>query len=701
MADSVPPPGVDKRVRYFNGEFLQEKEFTVEQAYQLDREHRQNRLLHGPGIAEGLTVTSGAPNKVTVGWGTAIDAEGRQLVRLAASDFPLSGEKFNDKQGVELYLSYKEEPSDIQDDPGGIRDDTRWHEVPELTAVPPGGTYPGTEPPVLLARLSLDGKGDVTVDNSERSYTGARLPGPAADAPALRSLSSGRVVLTRPLTIDGSAAAGEAQPALHVKVPALTPPAPPTPVCALQLDVATFGTLDNATASQFLLVRDTGLKPLKTYFAIRGDGSVGVGTSSPGAKLHVAGAGGQNVDLLVSGRLRSESNDGGLWVAADRFVGGLNTNQIGIFNGGSFRLVVLNNGNIGIGTDKPENSENWSKVVDVVGGGNAKLSLRTPDIDARVQANNWNDTWKSPPGMMVGTKSAHPLSFGTGGASRMTVSSVGLVGIGTTDPGSILHLYTIGSPALNPKPVQAMRIDVKSFGSADNRRQSYYVLAQDVDGGQEFFAVRGDGSVGIGTGDPGQQKLRVAGSTWIQGDLFVSGNIVFRLNADGRRGQTFRRETIGNMGWEEANGPSDIRLKTEVRLVSDALGRVRELRGIRFRWSEAGLDYLTRDAAASVSAGPGATDEQNREVGLAEQRRVREALAGDRMGLVAQELEAVAPELVFHDEDGYKHIRYQQLTALLVEAVKEQDVRVRSLSAKVAALQRKNPGRAARQPEGE
>ena len=43
------------------------------------------------------------------------------------------------------------------------------------------------------------------------------------------------------------------------------------------------------------------------------------------------------------------------------------------------------------------------------------------------------------------------------------------------------------------------------------------------------------------------------------------------------------------------------------------------------------------------------------------------------------------PELV-HDEDGYKHIRYQQLTALLIEAVKEQDATVRALSAEVGAL---------------
>jgi hypothetical protein len=100
-----------------------------------------------------------------------------------------------------------------------------------------------------------------------------------------------------------------------------------------------------------------------------------------------------------------------------------------------------------------------------------------------------------------------------------------------------------------------------------------------------------------------------------------------------------------------------------------------------------------------VSAGPDATDEQNRELRQAEHRKAIEALAGDRMGLVAQDVETVLPELVHEDEDGYKHIRYQQLTALLTEAIKEQDALVRALSAKVAALQAAQSSRAVRRKE--
>ena len=78
------------------------------------------------------------------------------------------------------------------------------------------------------------------------------------------------------------------------------------------------------------------------------EGNVGLGIDAPEAKLQIEGKGGQNIDLLVNGRLRSNNNDGGLWIASDRFVGGVATNQIGFYNNG-WRLLVQNNGNVGIG----------------------------------------------------------------------------------------------------------------------------------------------------------------------------------------------------------------------------------------------------------------------------------------------------------------------------------------------------------------
>jgi hypothetical protein len=41
------------------------------------------------------------------------------------------------------------------------------------------------------------------------------------------------------------------------------------------------------------------------------------------------------------------------------------------------------------------------------------------------------------------------------------------------------------------------------------------------------------------------------------------------------------------------------------------------------------------------------------------------------VGVIAQEIEKVLPEVVHERDTGYKAVNYQKLTALLIEAVKE------------------------------
>jgi hypothetical protein len=41
------------------------------------------------------------------------------------------------------------------------------------------------------------------------------------------------------------------------------------------------------------------------------------------------------------------------------------------------------------------------------------------------------------------------------------------------------------------------------------------------------------------------------------------------------------------------------------------------------------------------------------------------------VGLIAQEIEKILPEIVVDREDGYKAIKYDRVVALLVEAIKE------------------------------
>jgi hypothetical protein len=61
-------------------------------------------------------------------------------------------------------------------------------------------------------------------------------------------------------------------------------------------------------------------------------------------------------------------------------------------------------------------------------------------------------------------------------------------------------------------------------------------------------------------------------------------------------------------------------------------------------------------------------------------------LSAAKIGLIAQNVEAVAPEVVHEDSEGYKYIDYQDLTALLVEAIKEQQTLIERLETRVSTL---------------
>jgi len=90
---------------------------------------------------------------------------------------------------------------------------------------------------------------------------------------------------------------------------------------------------------------------------------------------------------------------------------------------------------------------------------------------------------------------------------------------------------------------------------------------------------------------------------------------------------------------------SDERLKENITLITSALDKVKAIRGVEFDW------------IANEEIHPN---------------------NGHDIGVIAQEVEAVLPIIVQTRENGYKAVKYEKLTALLIEAVKE-------LSAKVDA----------------
>lgn len=113
------------------------------------------------------------------------------------------------------------------------------------------------------------------------------------------------------------------------------------------------------TTNQTLLARDGG--------------NVGIGTPTPGNKLHVAGSGNSSVDIRTTGRIMTGdgNNNGGVWLSqsADGFVGNVGGN-VGFWTSGAgwnALSIVKANGNVGVGTTSPSERLSVSGNLSVSG----------------------------------------------------------------------------------------------------------------------------------------------------------------------------------------------------------------------------------------------------------------------------------------------------------------------------------------------
>lgn len=110
---------------------------------------------------------------------------------------------------------------------------------------------------------------------------------------------------------------------------------------------------------------------------------------------------------------------------------------------------------------------------------------------------------------------------------------------------------------------------------------------------------------------------------------------------------------------------SDRRFKQNIVPIASALEKTAKLQGVTFTWN--------RDEYPS-----------------------KFFPEGSEVGLIAQDVETVIPEVVHTDKEGFKSVEYDKLTAVLVEAVKEmkkqmnsQDSIIRIQSARIKALELK------------
>ena len=288
--------------------------------------------------------------------------------------------------------------------------------------------------------------------------------------------------------------------------------------------------------------------------------NVGIGTNAPTAKLDVNGAAKISSDLSVggSGSLSFGERNGQLINLFSTKLGiGVQTNTLYFRTNGNFAwykdgshndnevnagsigntkgtaLMVIRSGNVGIGTDNPENGQNWGKVLDIYDEAYTKLSVRTKDIDGRFLAHQ-SGFWNSQPGMILGTQSEHALSFGTNHTTRMTILSGGNVGIGTNNPTAKLDVAGDAKIGGNVSIQKINGTTGIGFDSNSNTISPAGTVAdQDLGlkakgtglvkvtspSGTALMVINTDGNVGIGTTAP-TAKLHVN-----NGNAIISGNV--------------------------------------------------------------------------------------------------------------------------------------------------------------------------------
>lgn len=297
-------------------------------------------------------------------------------------------------------------------------------------------------------------------------------------------------------------------------------------------------------------------------------GNVGIGTSSPGVPLDVAGAAvvarlginsgdpGANVMLLVRTSADHQflvwNNGGNLEVsgyndAHNAYVplnltgGPLNLaaagsgNPLNLFAGGALRVRIGEDGNVGIGTTGPT-----EKLV-VAGGGlriggqaaNFNLGSAGLNLDHSPGAGNIARIYTVP-----GTGgSSYELSLGAGATEAIRIKTNGNVGIGTTNPGAKLEvvgkvLANVTDPTayqfLNAGKTEGFLIDTTNKVVRPVTDNAYSLGA----GAQRWSSLRvgtGDssfaGKLGIGATTPAE-KLQIAG-----GDILLDNGYAVKIKA--------------------------------------------------------------------------------------------------------------------------------------------------------------------------
>jgi len=379
-----------------------------------------------------------------------------------------------------------------------------------------------------------------------------------------------------------------------------------------------------------------------TRFTISNTGSVAIGSAAPAARLDITSSS-TNSDVL-----RWVASDGSRLGRFTETAGGHGFFEVDNSSGTAVALLrgdggqnYISTGTFGLGTNAPTATLH----VNSANGGAAAAIFN--------QANS---------GVNIMTASAS-------GTTRMVMANDGSIGLGTNTPGYRVDVLDTGNSLNGYRATNsnAGTLAAAAIGlAANNHSAAVVAFSSGYTGGGPLghFAGRsafltdvtipGDGLDFISAKVSGDQR-------WYTGG-YTTGNERMRLNSSGNLAiggtdpATNRLKVFGDF---EVTGAcsgcsSDERLKKNIQQMGEnSLEKLLSIKGVSYEWSDA---QKSRD------------------------------FPGLQMGVIAQDVESVFPEIVGTDSRGFKFVRYDKLIAPTIEAIREQQGQISSIDSRVVLM---------------